>query len=71
MTIDLKLLYEMACDKDTSTEDLHILKHTSTDDIANVLLGLQTLYDDRFQQLMESFECILKLYKEQKEMDEE
>ena len=56
---DLKQLYEMISNRDAST-----------DDIANVLLGLQTLYDDRFQQLMESFECILKLYKEQKEMNE-
>ena len=58
---DLKLLYEMACDKDTSTEDLHILKHTSTDDIANVVLGLQTLYDNRFHKLMDSFEHLLSV----------
>ena len=67
ITDDIKQLYEMILDRDAST-----------DNIANVLLGLQTLYDDRFQQLMESFECILKLentiaskYKEQKEMEEE
>ena len=63
---DLKQLTEMVLDRDAST-----------DDIANVLLGLQTLYDDRFEQLLESFEYILKLentiakYTEQKEMDEE
>jgi hypothetical protein len=58
---DLKQLTEMVLDRDAST-----------DDIANVLFGLQALYDDRFQQLVESFECILKLentiatkYKEQ------
>ena len=63
---DLKQLTEMVLDRDAST-----------DDIANVLFGLQALYDDRFQQLVESFECILKLentiatkYKKQKEMDE-
>ena len=62
---DLKQLTEMVLDRDAST-----------DDIANVLLGLQTLYDDRFEQLMESLEYILKLentiakYKEQKEMEE-
>ena len=62
---DLKQLTEMVLDRDAST-----------DDIANILLGLQTLYDDRFEQLMESLEYILKLentiakYKKQKEMDE-
>jgi len=63
---DLKQLTEMVLDRDAST-----------DDIANVLLGLQALYDDRFEQLLESLEYILKLentiakYTEQKEMDEE
>ena len=62
---DLKQLTEMVLDRDAST-----------DDIANVLLGLQALYDDRFEQLLESLEYILKLentiakYTEQKEMDE-
>ena len=63
---DLKQLTEMVLDRDAST-----------DDIANVLLGLQTLYDDRFEQLLENFESLLKLentiaskYKEQKEMEE-
>ena len=28
-------------------------RNKSPDDIANVLLGLQTLYDDRFSQFME------------------
>ena len=63
---DLKQLTEMVLDRDAST-----------DDIANILLGLQTLYDDRFEQLLKSLEYILKLentiakYTEQKEMDEE
>ena len=64
---DIKQLYEMVARDRNKTPD----------DIANVLLGLQTLYDDRFQQLMESLECILKLEntiaskdKEQKEMEE-
>ena len=63
---DLNQLTEMVLDRDAST-----------DDIANILLGLQTLYDDRFEQLLESLEYILKLentiakYTEQKEMDEE
>ena len=63
---DLKQLTEMVLDR-----------AASTDDIANVLLGLQTLYDDRFERLMENLEYILKLentiatkYKKQKEMDE-
>ena len=65
ITDDIKQLYEMILDRDAST-----------DNIANVLLGLQTLYDDRFEQLLESLEYILKLentiakYTEQKEMDE-
>ena len=45
---DIKQLYEMVSDRDTST-----------DDIANVLLGMQTLYDDRFSQLMTNFEQLL------------
>ena len=63
---DLNQLTEMVLDRDAST-----------DDIANILLGLQTLYDDRFEQLLKSLEYILKLentiakYTEQKEMDEE
>ena len=47
---DLKQLTEMVVDRDAST-----------DDIANVLLGLQTLYDDRFEQLMENFESLLNV----------
>ena len=47
---DLKQLTEMAVDRDAST-----------DDIANVLLGLHTLYDDRFEQLMENFESLLNV----------
>jgi len=45
---DIKQLYEMVSDR-----------NTSTDDIANVLLGMQTLYDDRFSQLMTNFEQLL------------
>jgi len=47
---DLKQLTEMVGDRDAST-----------DDIANVLLGLQTLYDDRFEQLIENFESLLNV----------
>ena len=47
---DLKQLTEMVVDRDIST-----------DDIANVLLGLQTLYDDRFKQLVENFESLLNV----------
>ena len=47
---DLKQLTEMVLDRDAST-----------DDIANVLLGLQTLYDDRFKQLVENFESLLNV----------
>ena len=47
---DLKQLTEMVVDRDAST-----------DDIANVLLGLHTLYDDRFEQLMENFESLLNV----------
>ena len=45
---DIKQLYEMVSDRSTST-----------DDIANVLLGMQTLYQDRFDQLMTSFEQLI------------
>ena len=47
---DIKQLYEMASDRGASTED-----------IANVLLGMHTLYDDRFHQLMTSFEHLIKV----------
>ena len=47
---DLKQLTEMVLDRDAST-----------DDIANVLIGLQALYDDRFEQLMENFESLLNV----------
>ena len=47
---DIKQLYEMASDSGASTED-----------IANVLLGMHTLYDDRFHQLMTSFENLIKV----------
>ena len=47
---DIKQLYEMTSDRGSSTED-----------IANVLLGMHTLYDDRFHQLMTSFENLLNL----------
>ena len=45
---DIKQLYEMVSDR-----------NTSIDDIANVLLGMQTLYHDRFDQLMSSFEQLI------------
>ena len=44
---DIKQLYEMVLDRN---------RNTSIDDIANVLLGMQTLYNDRFDQLLTSFE---------------
>ena len=47
---DIKQLYEMASDRGASTED-----------IANVLHGMHTLYDDRFHQLMVSFENLIKV----------
>jgi hypothetical protein len=47
---DIKQLYEMASNRGTSTED-----------IANVLLGMHTLYDDRFHQLMTNFEHLIKV----------
>ena len=48
---DLKQLHSMVCEN----ED------TSKDDIANVLGGMFTLYDDRFRQLMVSFENLIKV----------
>ena len=45
---DIKQLYEMASDRGASIED-----------IASVLLGMQTLYHDRFDQLMSSFEQLI------------
>ena len=47
---DIKQLYEMASDRGASTED-----------IANVLLGLHTMYEDRFHRLMVSFENLIKV----------
>jgi hypothetical protein len=46
---DLKHLYGM------------IWEDTSTDDIANILLGMQMLYDDRFRQLMDTFEHLISV----------
>ena len=40
----------MASDKD---------RRASTEDIANVLLGMKTLYDDRFYRLMDNFEQLI------------
>ena len=48
---DLKQLHSMVCEN----EDI------SKDDIANVLGGMFTLYDDRFRQLMVSFENLIKV----------
>ena len=47
---DIKQLYEMVSDKGASKED-----------IANVLLGLHTMYEDRFHRLMDSFENLIKV----------
>ena len=48
---DLKQLHSMVCENDD----------TSKDDIANVLGGMFTLYDDRFRQLMDAFEHLIKV----------
>ena len=48
---DIKQLYEMVARDRNKTPD----------DIANVLLGMHTLYDDRFHQLMTSFENLIKV----------
>ena len=48
---DIKQLYEMVARDRNKTPD----------DIANVLLGMHTLYDDRFHQLMTSFEHLLNI----------
>ena len=45
---DIKHLTEMVLDRDAST-----------DDIANILIGMQTLYNDRFDKLMNSFEEVV------------
>ena len=50
ITDDIKQLYEMTSDK-----------NKTIDDIANVLLGLQTLYDDRFHRLMDTFEHLIDI----------
>ena len=47
---DIQQLYKMASDKD---------RRASTEDIANVLLGMKTLYDDRFYRLMDNFEQLI------------
>ena len=45
---DIKQVYEMTSDRNTSKED-----------IANILLGLHTMYEDRFHRLMDSFENLI------------
>jgi uncharacterized protein YPO0396 len=45
---DIKHLTEMISDRGAST-----------DDITNVLIGMQTLYDDRFRELVASFEYLI------------
>ena len=45
---DIKHLTEMLSDRGAST-----------DDITNVLIGMQTLYDDRFRELIASFEYLI------------
>ena len=45
---DIKHLTEMVVDKDAST-----------DDIVNILIGMRTLYNDRFDKLMNSFEEVV------------
>lgn len=48
---DIDLLYENVIETDMST-----------DDIANVLLGLESVYNMRFQKLFNTFEDICKEY---------
>ena len=58
---DLKQLHSMVCEN----ED------TSKDDIANVLGGMFTLYDDRFSQLMDTFEHLINVsHKKRSKMTE-
>jgi len=46
---DIKQLNEMVSERGTSP-----------DDTVNVLLGIEILYNDRFQKLMDSFEYLIK-----------
>ena len=52
---DIKQLYEMASDSSVSNRGV------SKEDIANILLGLHTMYEDRFHRLMDSFENLIKV----------
>ena len=50
---DIKQLYEMASDSSVSNRGV------SKEDIANILLGLHTMYEDRFHRLMDTFEHLI------------
>lgn len=47
------------------TEDINLLyrnimeKDMSTDDIANALLGIKTLYEMKFEEMFENFETLI------------
>ena len=49
VTDDIDLLYENVLEKEMST-----------DDIANVLLGMKTLYQMKFEKCFETFEDLIK-----------
>jgi len=51
VTDDVDLLYRNVMDRDPQL---------TTDDIANALLGIQTLYEMRFDELFRSFEQLVK-----------
>lgn len=49
VTDDIDTIYKNVMEKDLST-----------DDIANALLGLKTLYDMKFEELFDNFETLLR-----------
>ena len=56
---DIQLLYENVMETDMST-----------DDIANVLLGLEGVYSMRFQKLVNTFEEVCKEYQAMRKQNE-
>lgn len=60
VTDDVKLLCENVCDDDLST-----------DDIANALIGIETLFNMKFQKMWETFETLIRQdhFRKQKEKD--
>ena len=49
VTDDVKLLCENVCDNDLST-----------DDVANALIGIETLYNMKFQKMWNTFEILIR-----------